>query len=109
MLALLDPLLRRPAPVVESDDPLPITVTTTAADGCGATTCAIASVTSNEPVNGSGDGNTGTDWQITGSNTADVRAERSGGGSGRVYTLTVRCTDPAGNASTGTTTVSVAH
>jgi len=88
---------------------VPITVTTTAADGCGATTCAIASVTSNEPVNGSGDGNTGTDWQITGPNTVDVRAERSGGGSGRVYTLTVRCTDPVGNVSTGTTTVAVAH
>jgi len=38
-----------------------------------------------------------------------VRAERSGNGSGRVYTLTVRCADPSGNASTGTTTVAVAH
>ena len=39
----------------------------------------------------------------------DVQAKRAGGGSGRVYTLTVCCTDPSGNASTGTTTVAVAH
>ena len=59
-------------------------------------------------MNGQGDGDTAADWQITGPNTATVRAERSGSGSGRVYTLTVRCTDPSGNASTGTTTVAVA-
>jgi hypothetical protein len=85
----------------------PVTVTAAAADGCGTATCAIASIRSNEPVDGTGDGSTSTDWQVTGPSTVDLRAERSGGGSGRVYTLTVRCTDPAGNASTGTTTVSV--
>jgi hypothetical protein len=84
-------------------------VTTDAGDVCGAATCAIASVTSNEPENGQGDGDTAADWQITGATTVDLRAERSGGGDGRVYTLTVRCTDPAGNASTGTTTVAVAN
>ena len=88
---------------------VPVTVTASATDTCGAATCTIASITSNESVNGDGDGNTSVDWQITGPNTANVRAERSGGGSGRVYTLTVRCTDPSGNASTGTTTVAVAH
>src|SRR5262249_3933946 len=88
---------------------VPVTVTTTAADACGTATCSITSVTNNEPANGNGDGSTGTDWQVTGPNTVDVRAERSGDGSGRVYTVTVRCTDPAGNASMGTTTVSVAH
>ncbi len=88
---------------------VPVTVTTSAADVCGAASCEIASVTSNEPANGHGDGNTATDWEITGPRTVNVRAERSGGGDGRVYTLTVRCTDPTGNASTGTTTVTVAH
>jgi len=88
---------------------VPVTVTASATDTCGAATCTIASITSNESANGQGDGNTAVDWQITGPNTANVRAERSGGGSGRVYTLTVRCTDPSGNASTGTTTVDVAH
>ncbi len=88
---------------------VPVSVTTAAADVCGAASCEIASVTSNEPANGHGDGNTAADWQITGPTTVNVRAERSGGGDGRVYTLTVRCTDPAGNASTGSTTVTVAH
>jgi len=88
---------------------VPVTVTTAFADTCGTATCSIASVTSNEPANGNGDGNSGTDWQITGPNTVDLRAERSGDGSGRVYTVIVSCTDPAGNASTGTTTVAVAH
>jgi hypothetical protein len=88
---------------------VPVTVTTTAADGCGAATCAIASVTSNEPVNSGGDGDTGPDWQITGPTTVSLRAERSGIGTGRVYTVTVRCADPSGNASTRTTTVTVPH
>jgi len=87
---------------------VPVTVTAAASDTCGTATCSIASITSNESVNGQGDGDTAADWQITGPNTANVRAERSGSGSGRVYTLTVRCTDPSGNASTGTTTVTVA-
>jgi hypothetical protein len=86
---------------------VPVTVTATATDTCGAAACTIASITSNESVNGTGDGNTAVDWQITGPNTAKIRAERSGGDSGRVYTLTVRCSDPSGNASTGTTTVAV--
>jgi len=36
-----------------------------------------------------------------------VRAERSGLGSGRVYTITVRCTDASGNASVSTGSVTV--
>jgi len=87
---------------------VPVTVAAAASDACGAASCTIASITSNESVNGQGDGNTAADSQITGPLTATVRAERSGGGSGRVYTLSVRCTDPSGNASTGTTTVAVA-
>jgi hypothetical protein len=86
---------------------VPVTVTAAANDTCGAASCSIASITSNESVNGQGDGNTAADWEITGPLTATVRAERSGDGSGRIYTLTVRCTDPSGNASTGTTTVTV--
>src|SRR5262249_11558636 len=88
---------------------VPVTLTTDATDTCGAATCAIASVSSNESANGNGDGNTATDSQITGPNTVNVRAERSGAGGDRVYTITVRCSDPSGNASTGTTTVTVTH
>jgi hypothetical protein len=71
--------------------------------------CRLASVASNEREDGLGDGDTAPDWTITGPLTAQVRAERSGKGGGRVYTLTVRCTDAARNVSTATATVSVPH
>ena len=52
---------------------------------------------SNEPDNGTGDGNTTNDIQGAdiGSDDRDVmlRAERAGNGNGRVYTLTYRVTD----------------
>ena len=53
--------------------------------------------------------NPNPDIPVTGNLTANLRAERSGIGSGRVYTITVRCTDYAGNNSEGQTTVSVPH
>ena len=67
----------------------------------------IISVTSNEPENGSGDGDTAPDWEITGALTLNLRAERAGGGSGRVYTITVESRDLVGNASTRTVEVRV--
>lgn len=80
--------------------PVKVTVKAFDACGCGPLVCKIISVTSNEPVNGLGDGDTAPDWQITGDLTLKLRAERSGRGHGRVYTITVRCTDCAGNSST---------
>ena len=71
--------------------------------------CEIESVTSNEPDNGLGDGDTSPDWDITDDLTVDLRAERSGTGSGRIYTITVACTDESGNSSTDTAEVSVPH
>ena len=41
--------------------------------------------------------------------TAQVRAERSGRGSGRVYTLTVRCSETDGDSGAADITVSVPH
>src|SRR5207302_6838251 len=62
--------------------------------------CRIDSVSSNEPINGLGDGDTAPDWLITGLLALDLRAERAGEGSGRIYSIAVNCTDHAGNAST---------
>ena len=59
----------------------------------------ITQVTSNEPVNGKGDGNTAPDWQILGNHTVALRAERSGNGSGRIYTITIQASDANGNLS----------
>jgi hypothetical protein len=70
-------------------------------------------VTSNEPVNGTGDGDSEPDWEVVdnGDGTFDVlvRAERAGGGEGRVYTITATATDFAGNTATATGTVTVPH
>jgi hypothetical protein len=68
-------------------------------DTCSATTWAIVGVTSNEPVNAKGDGNTSPDWIITGRHTLQLRAERAGNGNGRVYSITIQATDAAGNVS----------
>jgi HYR domain len=46
----------------------------------------VTRVTSNEAVNGNGDGNTSPDWIIT-DDGVRLRAERSGNGSGRIYTV----------------------
>jgi hypothetical protein len=85
-----------------------IAVATELAPSCGTTTsCRIVAISSNEPENGTGDGDTSPDWVITGPLTAQLRAERAGSGTSRVYTILVRCTDGAGNSSTGTVTITV--
>jgi len=89
---------------------VPVTISTSVSDNCDAAPrCAISSVSSNEPVNGLGDGDTSPDWIVTGASTLLLRAERSGTGTGRVYTVATTCTDAAGNAATGYTTVTVPH
>jgi hypothetical protein len=70
----------------------------------------IAGVTSDETENGNGDGNTANDIVIAANcKSVQLRSERDGGGDGRVYTITFRVTDAAGNVSTATATVTVPH
>jgi hypothetical protein len=86
-----------------------VTVDVAASDLCGPSVCRLTGVTSNESVNGIGDGNTAQDWQITGDLTANLRAERSGKGNGREYVLAVQCSDGSGNSSDSTVIVTVPH
>ena len=87
-----------------------VTVTVDAEDDCDpAHICQIVDVTSNEPINGPGDGNTEPDWAITGDLTVNLRVERAGGGNGRVYTIHVKCTDASENTTTATVEVTVPH
>jgi hypothetical protein len=71
--------------------------------------CKILEVNSNESDNGSGDGNTSGDWMVTGDNTLQLRAERSGNGSGRVYSIHVQCEDESGVLDDRWVTVQVPH
>jgi predicted extracellular nuclease len=70
-------------------------------------TVTLVSVTSNEPDNGEDDGNTVDDIVIVGDYEFELRAERSGVGTGRTYTITYEATDSCGNSTTGSAVVSV--
>jgi hypothetical protein len=83
-----------------------VTVNYTASDNCGPVT-SVLTVQSNEPVNGTGDGDTAPDWQVIDAHHVKLRAERAGGGSGRVYTITVTTTDGSGNQTVRAATVAV--
>ena len=89
---------------------VPVRVDVRASDACGPVTCRITGVTSDQPVNGLGDGNTSPDWIITGDLTVKIRAERAGPiKRGRTYTVAVDCSDVSGNTSSGVVTVFVPH
>ncbi len=83
-----------------------VTVTVNYAAGAG-TSCSL-DVASNEPVNGTGDGDTAPDWIVLDSHHVRLRAERAGNGTGRIYTITVTCSDNAGSNSADVT-VKVPH
>jgi hypothetical protein len=67
----------------------------------------IESITSNQPENGTGDGDTSPDWRILGPLTSELRAERAGN-SDRIYTITIVTVDGSGNRASAVTTVRVA-
>ena len=65
-------------------------------------------MTSDEPENAAGDGNTTEDIVIAADcKSVKLRSERRGNGNGRVYTITFEVTDSSGNVGTATATVTV--
>jgi len=84
-----------------------ITPTLAASDLTGPVTISGPMVTSNEAVDGLGDGDTSPDWIVTGTSGIQLRAERSGTGNGRTYTVTYVVTDQHGNSTTVSATVLV--
>ena len=88
-----------------------VAVNYTVGDNCTAAGAIMRSlsVASNEPINGTGDGDTAPDWQVVGPNLVRLRAERSGDGAGRIYTITITATDAYGNTTTKNVFVNVPH
>lgn len=57
----------------------------------------IIAVRSNQPLNGTGDGDTAPDWAITGPLQLNLRSERAGSAD-RIYTITIDTRDASGNS-----------
>jgi hypothetical protein len=93
---------------------VPVTATVQVTDRCDpSASFQLLSVTSNEPDDGQGDGDTSGDIQGVEPGTPDtsflLRAERSGAGSGRVYAVVYRARDGAGNVAPAVALVRVPH
>jgi len=68
---------------------VPVTIGYTVDDACPGT--CESTVSSNEPVKGPGDGKASADWRVVDAHQVELRARREGNGSGRVYTVSIRC------------------
>jgi hypothetical protein len=86
-----------------------------AQDNSGNSVLLTTAVSSNEPLDDLGDGSTEPDFtvptinQLSGQITLQLRAERSGNGDGRVYTIAVTGTDSSGNSSEAFVEILVPH
>ena len=86
---------------------VPVTVSVTATDNLDPSPVStIVSVSSDQPIDGTGDGDLAPDWVVTGPLTANLRSERSHGND-RTYTITVSTCDFTGNCTTSTAQVKV--
>ena len=75
---------------------------TVADDSDPAPACQITGVTGNEPLDAS-------DSTLTGPLSLDLRADRNGRGTGRVYSITVTCTNTSLLSASEVVTVAVPH
>ena len=92
-----------------------ISIDVNADDNSGDPVVLAAIVSSNEPQSGTGDGDTDIDWsdpvidQLNGQIMLQLRAERSGAGDGRIYTVSITGTDSSGNSSQVSVEIIVPH
>jgi hypothetical protein len=94
---------------------IPVTIWANSEDNGGGFITLSASVQSSEPLDAAGDGSTEEDYVVTppdnaaGTVLVQLRAERSGTGDGRVYTVTITATDTSGNSSEAKVNIRVPH
>jgi hypothetical protein len=86
-----------------------ITVDYTASDNCVSSPNTILTITSNEAVNGTGDGDTDPDWEVVDNHHIRLRAERAATGTGRIYTITITVNDGCNPSVSSNTEVRVTH
>lgn len=72
-------------------------------------TVTVTGITQDEAVDAPGSGNTAPDGSGVGGSEAAVRAERAGGGDGRVYAITFSAADGRGGTCSGSVSVGVPH
>ena len=77
-------------------------------DGLSGVAGLAVTATSDEPDDGLGDGDASPDIAVDGGQVR-LRAERSGTGRGRTYTISASATDVAGNVARGSATCFVPH
>jgi hypothetical protein len=90
------------------DLPLGELATVTDPDG-DSVTLSVNGITQDEPVHGNGASDTAPDAEGIGSPIAHVRAERDGGGNGRVYAIHYTAADGRGGTCTGLIRAVVPH
>src|SRR5262249_28294481 len=83
-------------------DMIDVHVSYSASDTCGSVNCTLT-VVSNEPQGKDGD------YDVVSPTLVRLRAERLGNGNGRVYLITITCTDTAGNSTLKAVSVTVPH
>lgn len=87
-----------------------ITPSWMASDTCDASPeVSLVSITMNEGDGTKGDGHTTDDIQVSNDGSIYLRAERSGIGDSRIYTITYQAVDDSGNAAVASATVTVPH
>jgi hypothetical protein len=82
-----------------------VSVGLSATDTCSgdvSSACRIVAISADDSA-------TSADWRITGPRSAELRADRTGKGNGRTYTLTMQCADQSGNVASRLATVLVPH
>ena len=88
---------------------VPITIIGITDDDGDSVTITIDGIFQDERVNAKGDGNTSPDGDGVGTDTAQLRSERSGNENGRVYEISFTADDGNGGSCSGTVQVGVPH
>jgi GH35 family endo-1,4-beta-xylanase len=85
-----------------------VTLDYSVSDNCDAGLVPTITISSNQPVNGTGDGDTEPDWEVIDAHHVRLRAERSARSrEGRIYTITLTIIDSAGSSSRASVEVKV--